>query len=50
MYHTPPFMLLVPYIEKWLRLGGPFRIFLKWCLACAAYAAVRRAGRLLTYP
>jgi len=35
--------------EKWLRLVGQLRAFLKWCLACAAYAAVSRAGRLLTY-
>ena len=35
--------------EKWLRLVGQLRAFLKWCLACAAYAAVSRAGRLLKY-
>ena len=37
-------------IKKWLRLVGQLRAFLKWCLACAAYAAVSRAGRLLKYP
>ena len=36
--------------QKWLRLVGQLRAFLKWCLACAAYAAVSRAGRLLKYP
>ena len=49
-YHTNPTHRPLIELEKWLRLVGQLRAFLKWCLACAAYAAVSRAGRLLKYP
>jgi transposase len=35
--------------KRWLRLVGQYVVILKWCLACVAYAAVRRAGRLSEY-
>ena len=42
-------LVVAPGYKKWLRLVGQLRAFLKWCLAYAASAAVRRAGRLLKY-
>jgi hypothetical protein len=36
----------LPEQERWPRLVGQNVLILKWRLACAAYAAVRRAGRL----
>ena len=38
-----------PPPERWPRLVGQNVLILKWRLACAAYAAVCRAGRLSSY-